>query len=756
MKNIYSILSLFLVILTVSVFGQSRIYAPTLNAPEDLAVGQMPDVKLDWNAVTGSGLEILYGAELADNPEFTDAEVFEPTNVTAISMTDLEFGKTYYWRVRAFEDGVASDWSETWSFTVLWSITMKNPEEGMMEFINPEITWEGLTGINGYQLQVDTVYEWNHDESGVSGVLKATNIVADNDIWAVGEGGIVLHFDGTSWSQVDVGSSEDFNDVCFIDASNGFIVGNAGTVMYYDGSSWTPVDVGATGNINGVSFTDINNGVVVGDDGLVVVYTDGTWEMKDTGDDNKLYDVDMVNPNSIWACGDGKIVVKYDGTEWTAEEIGNRDHYSIAMVDENTGWIVGKSGKIYRWNGMLWYEEESNTTKHLWGVSIDGMIGYAVGEEGTLLMFNGAWSPVTSGLGIDDIMEGVDLKDEVGLIVGHDGVILRKVDEGFSSPYLFTLDLPADTSNWELEELLFGSTFYYKLRAWHSVDTTQWSGVKSFSTYATTTLVSPASGEMTDLLVEFEWAEYEGITNYIFEIATDEDFTEPRIFAPEVDTLPVNDLVFGQQYFWRVAAQHALDISDWSEVWTITTVETITLEAPANNAQDINRCPLFDWTDVEGASGYEVWIDTDISFGNPEIHEVEEGHYQCQSAMAGNTVFYWKVRGKSGAEFSEWSETWSFKTEGNIGIDEQLNDKDISIYPNPAADVINVSIICNNVEDYTLSIIDITGRVVYSSSIDCKVGKNTVTIDASNIVSGSYTLNVSNEEQVVSKRLLVK
>ncbi len=80
MKNIYSILSLCLVLVSVSVFGQSKIYAPTLNAPENMEVGQMPDVLLDWNAVTGNAIVIEYELQLADNMDFVDAISFDKTD----------------------------------------------------------------------------------------------------------------------------------------------------------------------------------------------------------------------------------------------------------------------------------------------------------------------------------------------------------------------------------------------------------------------------------------------------------------------------------------------------------------------------------------------------------------------------------------------------------------------------------------------------------------------------------------------------
>jgi hypothetical protein len=43
----------------------------------------------------------------------------DPNDVdTEHQLTNLIHGQTYYWKVRSNTAGVASDWSETWSFTV--------------------------------------------------------------------------------------------------------------------------------------------------------------------------------------------------------------------------------------------------------------------------------------------------------------------------------------------------------------------------------------------------------------------------------------------------------------------------------------------------------------------------------------------------------------------------------------------------------------------------------------------------------------
>jgi len=755
MKNIYSIFSMFLLLISVSVIGQTKIYAPNLRAPENFETNQMPDVLLDWDAVTGITLDITYEAQLANNPDFTDAVTFDRTDVTALSMSDLLFGGTYYWRVRAYDGDDASGWSDSWSFSVVWNVTMLKPNDADDEiFSNPIITWTPLTGVSSYQLQVDTVYSWSTQESGVTSDINATYIVAADDIWAVGAGGLTIHNDGTGWTVVESGSTENLNDVFFIDATSGYAVGDGGTVLYYDGTVWAVVDAGTSNNLLGVSFAGSDNGVVVGDGGVIVIYNSGTWTTEATGDDNDLFDVDMINPSNIWACGKGKIVVNYNGTEWAANIVGSKDHYAIAMIDENNGWTVGKSGRIVGWDGTSWTEAIYGTTKDLNSISFDGDNGIIVGASGTMLTFNGTWTKATAI--VDNDLEGVSILGSSTYAVGEDGVILTFIGGGFDSPFLITYDVSSDSSSKALYELLFGQTYYYRINAIHGADTSMWSGVKSFTTYSAPVLLAPANSSTTDLLVKFSWEEYEGTTNYIFEIDDDENFTQPRSFSPDDDTLWVNDLVFEHEYFWRVAAQHALDVSSWSDVRSFNTVNNITLVAPANNAIEVDDCPAFSWEEVLGSSGYELWADLDASFSNPSIIIVETPNYQCQSQLEKNTIYYWKVRGKSGPDVSEWSDVWSFTTEGASGIEEQLDINSINVYPNPGNGEFVVDIVSLVNNSYKLSVIDITGKLVYSSKIECQSGNNTIPVNIDNIKSGVYNLMISNGSDSVTKRLLIK
>ncbi len=751
MKNIYSILILSLVLSTVALFGQTKIYTPKLRAPESQSVNQMPNVILDWDAVTGTTPDVQYELYLDFNPDFTDPVIFDKTDVTAKKMDDLLFGGTYYWKVRAWEGEEVSDWSEVWSFSVLWTVQLDKPNDGTEVYANPNISWDSLGGVDGYQMQVDTAYAWSHENSGVDVDLNGTAVM-DDQMWVVGAEGIILNYQSGSWVTVESGIATDLNDICFISADNAYAVGDDGAILNYNGTTWTSVDdPSITVNINAVDFIDANNGVLVGEGGMVAIYSSGTWNVASTGDDKNLNDVDMLSTSSIWACGESSVVVNYDGSEWFVNEIGSKDYFAIDMISDIEGWVAGKD--IYRYNGVLWYEEESNTTKQINGLSMSGANSYAVADDGVILLYTGSWDVVTSG--VDEDLLGVDMSSDNGLIVGTSGTIIQKVDEGFNSSFLENIAIPADSNNWDLSNLLFGQTFYYRIRAYHGTDTSNWSGVKTITTYPTVYLDTPEDGEIVDLEVDCKWSEYNGVTNYLLQVSSDEAFTNPNTYNEQSYTATIINPAFGRTGYWRVAAQHAEDISEWSEVRSFNVINTVALASPENGATDIASCPLLQWEYIYGASGYEIWVDTDPSFPEPSVSTSDTSVLQCATPYEKGTTYYWKVRGKSGSSQTLWSDTWDFTTEGAIGIVEVFNSDAVNIYPNPSDGEFNIYLNSVANEDYSVKVIDISGRIICEFNIACQSGSNHITYTLNNAESGTYNVVISNGTDIVTKRLIL-
>ena len=79
------------------------------------------------------------------------------------------------------------------------------------------------------------------------------------------------------WYQQNSGTTQNLNDVTFIDANNGTAVGGVGTIIKTTngGTDWTSQSSGTINYLYGVSFTDSNNGTAVGDYGKILRTTNG-------------------------------------------------------------------------------------------------------------------------------------------------------------------------------------------------------------------------------------------------------------------------------------------------------------------------------------------------------------------------------------------------------------------------------------------------------------------------------------------------
>jgi hypothetical protein len=88
---------------------------------------------------------------------------------------------------------------------------------------------------------------------------------------------------------------------------------------------------------------------------------------------------------------------------------------------------------------------------------------------------------------------------------------------------------------------------------------------------------------------------------------------------------------------------------------------------------------------------------------------------------------------------------------GTTGI-QKFNNQDLKIYPNPTNGEITI---CNNGFYYNrLSVINITGEIVFEKVFDQAVGENMQY--RFNLNSGIYILNLSNGNQQLSKKLIIK
>jgi hypothetical protein len=128
--------------------------------------------------------------------------------------------------------------------------------------------------------------------------------------------------------------------------------------------------------------------------------------------------------------------------------------------------------------------------------------------------------------------------------------------------------------------LKYGTTYHWHVRGQNVRDTSGWSETRTFTTAAAVNLVSPENG-MDSVPVKplLKWSQIKGSTGYKIEYSKNSDFTDSYVAykpATDVETAPFYNvfqtLEDDTEYFWRIRATTAIDTSDYSQVYSFTTL----------------------------------------------------------------------------------------------------------------------------------------------------------------------------------------
>ncbi len=154
---------LIFVVISLGMTAQTLVYTPALETPVDSATDQMPDVVLNWHAVTGT-TNLQYQMQMDTSANFDSPLLVDVTQtlLTGYQTGNLLFNTMYYWRVRAI-DGSTSSWSEVWEFTVFNTVTLYKPSNNASNQVsNVDLRWRNklnsidVTGVEFFNYQADT------------------------------------------------------------------------------------------------------------------------------------------------------------------------------------------------------------------------------------------------------------------------------------------------------------------------------------------------------------------------------------------------------------------------------------------------------------------------------------------------------------------------------------------------------------------------------------------------------------------------
>jgi len=227
-----------------------------------------------------------------------------------------------------------------------------------------------------------------------------------NDVFAVGLGGGIMHYDGTRWAAMDSGVSQPLWGLWGAASDDVYAVGDEGVVVHYNGATWSQVDLGTDIQLNYVWGTGPSDIFVCGREGLMFHFDGTAWTSMPTGLDVSIVNVWGSGANDVFACSSYGNVIHYDGTAWTDMTadlpLNPADAiylYAIWGIGPNDVFVTGDLGIILHYDGAVWTQMDSGTGEFInaiYGTGPDNI--YAGADGGVMAHFDGLrWSPINSG-----------------------------------------------------------------------------------------------------------------------------------------------------------------------------------------------------------------------------------------------------------------------------------------------------------------------------------------------------------------------
>lgn len=316
--------------------------------------------------------------------------------------------------------------------------------------------------------------DWFRVESGTTEDLTAVWVRANDDAWAVGANGTVLHWDGAAWSANASGTAEHLSDVVALSANEVYVTARQ-ELRRWDGAAWSvAVAAPPLGGLWGSSMWGspetgvfaawaIGQGAQVSSRQRFYRYPAGnsTWVHPFQGEDGTGYNrrgtpgsifegVWGVSATEIWCVTEGGSVYRYDGNSATTDEpflgphVGRFDFVHDILETGNRdlwagGGAVFTAGRFpQRFDGAQWTPQSfaitPNGSSSVWGGAADDVWQTAEGaaevspgvREAAIFHFDGtAWRQDGVPARTPPLRRVRGVTGGLRVAVGDDGTILH-------------------------------------------------------------------------------------------------------------------------------------------------------------------------------------------------------------------------------------------------------------------------------------------------------------------------------------------
>lgn len=208
-----------------------------------------------------------------------------------------------------------------------WKPTGWTDRSVAVDYGGPLEIW-GTSASNLWSISMNGIWHWDGTRWTLA-ETRWTNLrdiggSAANDIWAVGSDGLIVHYDGTQWTEVPSATTATLWAVSVRAADDAWATGDGTGVVHWDGQAWKVIypatNMYPNTDIASISPTEALILSSVGDVILRVTTTGDEPTVYGSGQLGKAWAVWAFSPTDVWTVGAWSSIQHYDGTTWTTLE----------------------------------------------------------------------------------------------------------------------------------------------------------------------------------------------------------------------------------------------------------------------------------------------------------------------------------------------------------------------------------------------------------------------------------------------------
>jgi PKD repeat protein len=312
------------------------------------------------------------------------------------------------------------------------------------------------------------------------------------------------------------------------------------------------------------------------------------------------------------------------------------------------------------------------------------------------------------------------------------------------------------TTSQQVGPLANNTAYYWRVNAKNTSGTSAWSPVWNFTTSIAAplapTLVSPADEAIgISISPTLSWSASDGATSYRLQVSTTTTFATTVVNQSGIagTSHSVSGLVHNTTYYWRVSATNVGGTSDWSSIWSFTTIvqlpSQVVLISPFHSAVIGTDTARFIWRQSAPAiSRYWFELATDSAMANPVIDStLTADTTKTARQFLNNQTYWWRVRAKNVAGWGPFSEQRKFRSviTTSVHTAEDVPSK-FSLsqnYPNPFNPTTTIEYALPQPARVELKLYDVHGHEVQTLVNGRReAGKYTVEFNAATLSSGIY------------------